>query len=170
MNSKSLGDANNIEETGLDMEGLHLPFAFDHGVMFDLDDGAPLFFTDVLLVEDDSVTSSYIKQKMKKTAKGQTRVRSFSSAEQAADYIISLKDHDLPGPDLAIIDYKLKGSVDGLWLCKLIENRCPETRTILISGADEGDISEKMERYNVKPVFIQKPLGPSKLFNVIKSL
>ena len=124
----------------------------------DFDEVVPMFFANVLVVEDDSTTSSYIKAILKRSIERPLRVRSFASAEKAAEYIYSLGRFQLPGPDVAIIDYHLSGEADGLWLCKLVENRFPETQTVLVSSTPVSLLQFRMKELNISPIFLKKPL------------
>lgn len=150
-----------------DLWGFKPKLVWDKDFALDFEDVVPLMYTNVLLVEDDTTTSGYVKSLIRRTVNNPLRVRSFSSAEKAGEYIHSLKEHHLPGPDYAIIDYLLTGQADGLWLCKMLEKRFPETRAILISTVAKEVLNEKMEEYNIRPIFIQKPLGPQSLFELI---
>lgn len=148
--------------------GLKPALFWDGELARDFEETVPAFYTSVLLVEDDKMVSDYIKSLFKRVLKNQMWLRSFLSAEKAGDYIRTLKDHHLPGPDVAIVDYQLTGPADGIWLCKLLENRFPETQSILISSTPELDLKPKMEAYHINPIFMQKPLEPLNFINLLK--
>ena len=123
-----------------------------------LDEVVPMFYTNILLVEDDSTTSSFIKTMIKKILQKPLRIRSFTSAEKAFWYVCSMKRQHMPGPDLAIIDYFLSGERTGLWLLKVLENRFPETRGVLMSSIPSVEMKTKMADAQVNPEYIQKPI------------
>lgn len=154
--------------TDPNLVGLDAKLRWDRDFSLDFENVVPAFYTNILLVEDDKVTQSYLKSILKRSVRSPVRVRSFSSAEKAGEYIHSLEKFQLPGPDYAVIDYLLSGSADGLWLCKMLEKKYPETQSILISNTDKEILTHKMEEYNVKPYFIQKPVGPLSLFSYME--
>lgn len=128
---------------------------FDHVV--------PVFYTNVLLVEDDPTTSQLIRTMIKRAVSGPVRIRSFASGERAGEYLHSLRVNNLPGPDLAIVDYRLTGETDGLWLCRLLARKFPDTQTVLTSTLTPDQIVQQLDRSQLRPVYMQKPLNPKYL-------
>lgn len=123
----------------------------------DADDVSTIIYTNIILIEDDIATSKFIKHAIKRTINNPVRIRSFNSCEKACEYIYSLKQFHLPGPDVAIVDYMLTSSNDGIWMCDLLKKRFPETNVILISSFSYDQMKEVIDRSETKPVFIQKP-------------
>lgn len=148
-----------------DLAGAELKYNWCRDFALDFDDVVPVFFTNVLLVEDDPATSQLIRTMIKRAVGGPVRIRSFASGEKAGEYLNSLRRNHLPGPDLAIVDYRLTGETDGLWLCQLLGRRFPDTQAVLTSTLTKEQICEQLDRCNSKPVYIQKPLNPKYLQN-----
>lgn len=123
----------------------------------DADDVSTIVYTNIMLIEDDIATSKFIKHAIKRTINNPVHIRSFNSCEKACEYIYSLKQFHLPGPDVAIVDYMLTSSNDGVWMCDLLKKRFPETNVILISSFSYDQMKEVIDRSETKPLFIQKP-------------
>ena len=113
--------------------------------------------TSFMIVEDDVATSKFIKHAIKKSVNNPVKIRSFNTADKACEYIYSLKEFNLPGPDVAIIDYILTSNNEGIWLCDLLKKRFPETHVILMLSFSSDQMREIIERSETKPLFIQKP-------------
>lgn len=119
----------------------------------------PVGFTDVLIVEDDTTTSQYIKYGINKTVHHPTRIRSFLSSEIAFTYIKHLKMNNYRGPALAIVDYLLNGFKDGVWFCNELKIKFPRTKIILTSTLPYNQIEHKLSACQFRPVYWQKPLN-----------
>jgi response regulator RpfG family c-di-GMP phosphodiesterase len=139
---------------------------FDKDFSLDFDEVVPLFYTNILLVEDDSMTINFIKNSIKRILKTPARIRSFMSAEKTVEYLLSLRKHHLPGPDIAIVDYLLTGESDGLDVCKILEKKFPETQVFLMSSTPYEKLKGKMDAIQTKPIYIQKPFEPTLLQNL----
>lgn len=123
----------------------------------DIEDTVPFVYTNIMLVEDEIATSKFIKHAIKRSISTPVRIRSFNTSEKACEYIYSLKQFRLPGPDIAIVDYMLTSGNDGIWLCDLLKKRFPETNVILISSFSQEQMKDVLERSETRPLFIQKP-------------
>lgn len=133
----------------------------------DVDDTSSLDYMNIILIEDDIATSKFIKHAIKRTLSSPVRIRSFNTGEKACEYIYSLKQFRLPGPDIAIVDYMLTSNNDGIWLCDLLKKRFPETNVVLISSFSYEQMKEVIERSETKPLFIQKPFDIKTLKKIL---
>ncbi len=155
-----------LNEIEIEFESIELRAMRDADILFEEEAIKGKRSTSVLVVEDDLATASLIKFAICKALKTKCRVKSFASGERAWDYLLSLKNCDLPGPDIAIVDYLLVGEVDGIWVCKLIEEIFPETQTILTSSFSYDKLEKEIHRYHAHPLFIPKPIVPGNLQNL----
>jgi len=138
----------------------------DKEIPQDLDNVVSLY-TNILLVEDDYPTLNFIRASLRRVIDSPCQIRTFVSGEKAGEYLLSLKENDLPGPDIAIVDYLLAGKVDGLFICKLLEHKFPETQTMLISSLPEDEVRSGMNELAVQPQFLQKPFDPEMLQTLV---
>lgn len=136
---------------------------------FERDEQIPFDCTYVLIIEDDLTTANYINHAIKKAAIGPVRIKTISSSEKASEYIFLLKQFKMPGPDVAIVDYFLSGTGDGLWICDFLKKRFPDTQVILTSSLNLERISDKLFMSETKPIFFQKPFEAKRLKNLLFS-
>ncbi len=123
--------------------------------------------TKILIVEDDMSTTRMFKAMIHKFTDA-AAVKSVSSAEDAAIYLNHLLEEGLEGPDVALIDYTLGGE-NGLAVCRLLEIYFPETKVVLVSGAEPRKIQSKIREGHLNAEFIPKPLGQDQMRNILNS-
>ncbi len=138
-------------------------YYWDEYIGLNLDDVMQPYYTNILLVEDDPTTANYIKSVIRKTMVTPCRIRSFISGSTAYKYILSLKNNHMPGPDYAIVDFVLNGPLNGLRICRLLEDRFPETQSFLTSSLPIDKIRKEVDESSTLPLFISKPFNPAQL-------
>lgn len=107
----------------------------------------------VFLVEDESITREGIRDKVDWQANG------FEFCGEAPDGEIALPLLQATKPDVLITDIKMP-FMDGLQLSKIVRERLPETKIIILSGHDEFEYAQEaikigVTEYLLKPVTIQ---------------
>jgi two-component system, response regulator PdtaR len=112
----------------------------------------------LLLVEDEALVASYIRDVLEES--GFVVAGVASSGPEA----ISLAS-ERP-VDLALVDIKLAGPMDGIEVARLLRERFAVS-SIFLSGIHDP---ETMERAKVaSPLgFLQKPFRPSQVFNALE--
>jgi DNA-binding NarL/FixJ family response regulator len=112
----------------------------------------------ILIVEDEALVASYIKDVLEES--GFTVSGVASSGPEA----MSLASEH--APDLALVDIKLAGPMDGIQVAQLMRSRL-NGPSIFLSGVHDP---ETMERAKVaEPLgFLQKPFRPSQVFNALE--
>src|SRR5919202_581384 len=112
----------------------------------------------ILIVEDEALIASYIQNVLEES--GFTISGVASSGPEA----ISLASE--AAPDLALVDIKLAGPMDGIEVAQLMRSRL-NVPSIFLSGVHDP---ETMERAKVaEPLgFLQKPFRPSQVFNALE--
>jgi len=112
----------------------------------------------ILLVEDEALVASYIRDVLEES--GFVIAGVASSGPEA----ISLASEE--AIDLALVDIKLAGPMDGIEVARLLNERF-EVRSIFLSGLYDADT---MERAKIaQPLgFLQKPFRPSQVFNALE--
>lgn len=121
---------------------------------------------DILIVEDDSDTIKLFK-KMFRTSDETVRIKSLTTAEDAAKYLKDLRQKNVEGPDAALIDYNLSGK-DGLYVCHLLDAYFPQTKVILVSALDAVEIKAKLKEQNLDIEFMSKPLDRGQILHILR--
>ncbi len=107
----------------------------------------------VFFVEDEIVTREGIRENVEWSANGFEYCGEASDGEMALPLIQSLR------PDVLITDIKMP-FMDGLQLCKIMRERMPWVKIIILSGHDEFEYAQKaidlgVTEYLLKPVTVQ---------------
>jgi two-component system response regulator YesN len=108
----------------------------------------------VFLVEDEIVTREGIRDNVDWQAQG------FELCGEAPDGEIALPQLQAIRPDVLITDIKMP-FIDGLQLAKIVHERLPSTRIVILSGHDEFDYAQQaiklgVTEYLLKPVTVQQ--------------
>jgi two-component system, response regulator PdtaR len=121
-------------------------------------DGGAAARVNLLLVEDEALVASYIRDVLEESGFVITGVA--SSGPEA----ISLASEG--AIDLALVDIKLAGPMDGIEVARLLRDRF-EVRSIFLSGLYDPDTMERAKA--AEPLgFLQKPFRPSQVFNALE--
>jgi CheY-like chemotaxis protein len=111
----------------------------------------------LLVVEDDALVASYIRDVLEESGFVVTGVA--SSGPEA----MALADED--PVDLALVDIKLAGPMDGIEVACLLRDR-HEVPSIFLSGLYDPETMARAEI--AAPLgFLQKPFRPSQVFNAL---
>ena len=111
----------------------------------------------ILVVEDDVLVSSYIAEVL--VTLGFAVIGCASSGPET----ISLAERDLP--DLALVDIRLSGPMDGIEVAQLLRERF-DVPSIFLSGIRDDQTIERARAAG--PLgFLQKPFLPSQVFDMI---
>src|SRR5512139_3240877 len=107
----------------------------------------------VFLVEDEIVAREGIRDNVDWIANGFDFCGEAPDGEIALPLLLTIK------PDLLITDIKMP-FMDGLQLCRIIRERLPTTKVIILSGHDEFEYAREAIRlgvteYLLKPVTVQ---------------
>jgi CheY-like chemotaxis protein len=113
----------------------------------------------ILIVEDEALIASYIQEVLQESGFAIAGIA--SSGPEA----ISLVSASSP-PDLALVDIKLAGPMDGIEVAQLLRTRF-NIQSIFLSGICDPETMERAQR--IKPLgFLEKPFRPSQVFNALQ--
>ena len=112
----------------------------------------------ILLVEDDAMVSTYVRNVLEESGFVVSGVA--SSGPEA----VSLASEVFP--DLALVDIKLAGPMDGIEVAQLLNDKFG-VRSIFLSGVHDPQTMERAKVVN--PLgYLQKPFRPSQVFNALE--
>jgi two-component system response regulator YesN len=116
----------------------------------------------VFLVEDEIVTREGIRDIVDWNAYG------FEFCGEAPDGEMALPAIHTTCPDVLITDIKMP-FMDGLQLCKIVRQRWPSIKTIILSGHDEFEYAQRAIELGVTE-YLLKPLGALDLHRALRRL
>jgi DNA-binding NarL/FixJ family response regulator len=112
----------------------------------------------ILIVEDEALVSSYIRNVLEESGFVVSGIA--SSGPEA----VSLASERFP--DLALVDIKLAGPMDGIEVAQLLYEKF-QIRSIFLSGVHDPQTMERAKAAN--PLgYLQKPFRPSQVFNALE--
>jgi two-component system, response regulator PdtaR len=112
----------------------------------------------ILIVEDEALIASYIQEVMDELG--------FIVAGMASSGVEALTRAAETSPDLALVDIKLAGPMDGIEVAELLRARFG-VRSIFLSGV--GDPATMARARETSALgFIEKPFRPSQVFNALQ--
>jgi CheY-like chemotaxis protein len=112
----------------------------------------------ILIVEDEALIAAYIQDVLEES--GFTIAGVASSGPEA----MSLASAE--APDLALVDIKLAGPMDGIEVAQLMRSRF-NVHSIFLSGM--CDVATMERAKSAAPLgFLQKPFRPSQVFNALQ--
>jgi two-component system, response regulator PdtaR len=112
----------------------------------------------ILIVEDEALIASYIREVLEES--GFTIVGVASSGIEALTLAAEVR------PDLALVDIKLAGPMDGIEVVQEMRRRF-NVPAIFLSGVADPAV---MDRARKTPAlgFLEKPFRPSQVFNALQ--
>jgi DNA-binding NarL/FixJ family response regulator len=111
----------------------------------------------ILVVEDDPLVASCVCDIL-----GELEFAVLGAASSGPE-ALSLAEQDRP--DLAVVDIRLSGPLDGVDIARVLTRRFG-TAVIFLSGASDQTLFSRAQ--NVRPVkFLHKPFRPSQLLEAI---
>lgn len=112
----------------------------------------------ILIVEDEALIASYIKEVLGESGFGVAGIA--ASGREALSLAAESR------PDLALVDIRLTGPIDGIELaCRLREEF--DVPSIFLSGLVNAETIERARA--AQPLgFLAKPFRPSQVFNAIQ--
>jgi len=113
----------------------------------------------VFLVEDEIVAREGIRDNV------DWRLNGFDFCGEAPDGEIALPLLETAEPDVLITDIKMP-FMDGLQLCKVVRERMPWVKIIILSGHDEFEYAQEAIKLGVTE-YLLKPVGVQELHNVL---
>jgi two-component system response regulator YesN len=116
----------------------------------------------VFLVEDEIVTREGIRDRVDWAAVG------FQFCGEAPDGELALPLLEKTRPDVLITDIKMP-FMDGLQLCKIVRERLPSLKIIILSGHDEFQYAQEAVRLGVTE-YLLKPVGVQDLHLVLQKV
>lgn len=116
----------------------------------------------VFLVEDEIVTREGIRDNVDWMANG------FEFCGEAPDGEIALPNLLAIQPDVLITDIKMP-FMDGLQLCRIVRDRIPLAKVIILSGHDEFEYAQEAIRLGVTE-YLLKPVTVQDLNNVLQKI
>lgn len=112
----------------------------------------------ILIVEDEALIASYIQEVLEES--GFTISGVASSGPEAVSLAAEAR------PDLALVDIKLAGPMDGIEVALQLRGRF-NVHSIFLSGVGDPQIMERARQAN--PLgFLEKPFRPSQVFNALQ--
>jgi two-component system response regulator YesN len=116
----------------------------------------------VFLVEDEIVTREGIRDKVDWKGNG------FEFCGEAPDGEIALPLIQAARPDVLITDIKMP-FMDGLQLCKIVRERMPWVKIVILSGHDEFEYAQRAIKLGVTE-YLLKPVTVQDLHNVLQEV
>ncbi len=116
----------------------------------------------VFLVEDEIVAREGIRDNVDWESAG------FEFCGEAPDGEIALPLIEAAHPDVVITDIKMP-FMDGLELCRLVRERMPTVKIIILSGHDEFNYAQEAVKLGVTE-YLLKPVGVSDLQSVLQKV
>jgi two-component system, response regulator YesN len=116
----------------------------------------------VFFVEDEIVTREGIRDNVDWRAHG------FELCGEAPDGELALPLLGATRPDVLITDIKMP-FMDGLQLCKVVRERMPSTKVVILSGHDEFDYAQQAIKLGVTE-YLLKPVTVQQLHQVLQRL
>jgi len=116
----------------------------------------------VFLVEDEVVTREGIRDNVDWASAG------FEFCGEASDGEIALPEIESMQPDVLITDIKMP-FMDGLQLCKIVRERMPWIKIIILSGHDEFEYAQSALKLGVTE-YLLKPISSQDLINSLENL
>jgi CheY-like chemotaxis protein len=112
----------------------------------------------ILIVEDEALIASYIQEVLEES--GFTIAGVASSGPEAMSLAGDTR------PDLALVDIKLAGPMDGIEVALLMRSRF-NVHSIFLSGVGDPQVMERARQAD--PLgFLEKPFRPSQVFNALQ--
>jgi CheY-like chemotaxis protein len=112
----------------------------------------------ILIVEDEALIASYIREVLEES--GFTVAGVASSGAEAMSLVSE------GPPDLALVDIKLAGPMDGIEVAQLMRSNF-NVHSIFLSGLCDPATMERAR--DVGPLgFLEKPFRPSQVFNALQ--
>jgi CheY-like chemotaxis protein len=112
----------------------------------------------ILIVEDEALVASYIREVLGESG--------FVIAGMASSGIEALTVAGQTRPDLALVDIKLAGPMDGIEVALLLRSRFG-VPSIFLSGTADPQVMQRAR--DAAPLgFLEKPFRPSQVFNALQ--
>jgi len=112
----------------------------------------------ILIVEDEALIASYIQEVLEESG--------FVIAGVASSGPEAMSLAGASRPDLALVDIKLAGPMDGIEVAQLMRSRF-DVQSIFLSGICDPETMERAK--NAGPLgFLEKPFRPSQVFNALQ--
>lgn len=112
----------------------------------------------ILIVEDEALVASYIQEVLEESG--------FVIAGVASSGPEAMSLASANPPDLALVDIKLAGPMDGIEVAQLMRNQF-NVHSIFLSGVCDPETMERAR--TATPLgFLEKPFRPSQVFNALQ--
>lgn len=112
----------------------------------------------ILIVEDEALIASYIQEVLEESGFAVAGIA--SSGPEAISLASTSK------PDLALVDIKLAGPMDGIEVAQVMQTRF-NVRSIFLSGLCDPETTARAKA--ASPLgFLEKPFRPSQVFNALE--
>ena len=112
----------------------------------------------ILIIEDEALIASYIREVLEESG--------FLIAGVASTGAEALSLAGESRPDLALVDIKLSGPMDGIEVAVLLHNRF-NVRSLFLSAIADPQTMERARQ--AAPLgFLEKPFRPSQVFNALQ--
>ena len=113
----------------------------------------------ILIVEDEALVASYIAAVLRQSG--------YSVAGMAASGTEALSLADEMRPELALVDVRLTGPIDGIEVASRLQQQFG-TRSIFLSGLMDAATRRRAQAEAHPLGFLHKPFRPSQVFNAIE--
>ncbi|HEX7967345.1 MAG TPA: response regulator [Stellaceae bacterium] len=112
----------------------------------------------ILIVEDEALVASYIQEVLEESG--------FIIAGVASTGPEAMSLASASPPDLALVDIKLAGPMDGIEVAQLMRSQF-NVHSIFLSGVCDPETMERAR--SATPLgFLEKPFRPSQVFNALQ--
>lgn len=120
----------------------------------------------ILLVEDDSDFQNVISDYLLRKNKFEIKLDVTDSCIDALLKIATCSGHY----DLIIVDHRLKGKINGLYLYREVARKHPGIPVIMFSGISVAEFVDLTKRQRATPKFLSKPFSPREFDKVLTDL
>jgi Response regulator receiver domain./Bacterial regulatory helix-turn-helix proteins, AraC family. len=116
----------------------------------------------VMIIDDEHIIRTGIRTSIDWNSYGMAVVGEASNGKEALEKALEVK------PDIAIVDIRMP-VMDGLEFTRLIKEKMPDMRIIIVSGYDDFTYAKEALRLGVND-YLLKPIGADELINLTKKL
>lgn len=111
----------------------------------------------ILIVDDESPYRIFVRKLFE---------RQGCVVETSASGLISLEIASGYGPDILIIDWMLRDSVDGLQVASEMRERVPDLKTILVTGYPSVEVEREAARHP-NTTYLAKPFDEDEILSAV---
>lgn len=113
--------------------------------------------TKILVVDDVETYRKYLALALEDES---YEVQTAASGAEAVEVGAAFK------PDILVVDWMLNGDIDGLEVCRTLEQQSPRMQTVLITGYPSPGLKREVLRSNIA-TFVEKPFTLAEIVEAV---